>query len=68
MQRLLDDVALVTGAGMGLGLFLATSVAAELGGRLELSSEVGKGTRAALVFPPSAVCDDLPHSRAADAA
>ncbi len=56
------------GAGMGLGLFLATSVAAELGGRLELSSESGKGTRAALVFPPSAVCGDLPHSRAADAA
>jgi two-component system sensor histidine kinase RegB len=56
------------GTGMGLGLFLATSVAAELGGRLELSSEVGKGTRAALMFPPSAVCDDLPHSRAADAA
>jgi two-component system sensor histidine kinase RegB len=56
------------GAGMGLGLFLATSVVEQLGGRLELESHVGKGTRAALVFPPSALCDDLPHSRAADAA
>jgi two-component system sensor histidine kinase RegB len=56
------------GAGMGLGLFLATSVVEQLGGRLELESAVGKGTRASLVFPASALCDDLPHSRAADAA
>ncbi|HEX6272959.1 MAG TPA: HAMP domain-containing sensor histidine kinase [Polyangiaceae bacterium] len=56
------------GAGMGLGLFLATSVAEQLGGRLELESRVGKGTRASLVLPASALRDDLPHSRAADAA
>jgi two-component system sensor histidine kinase RegB len=56
------------GAGMGLGLFLATSVVEQLGGRLELVSAAGKGTRASLVFPSSALCDDLPHSRAADAA
>jgi two-component system sensor histidine kinase RegB len=56
------------GAGMGLGLFLATSVVEQLGGRLELESAVGKGTRASLVFPASVLCDDLPHSRAADAA
>jgi two-component system sensor histidine kinase RegB len=56
------------GAGMGLGLFLATSVAEQLGGRLELESRVGKGTRASLVLPASALCDDLSHSRAATAA
>ena len=56
------------GAGRGLGLFLATSVVDQLGGRLELESHPGKGTRAALVLPSSTVCDDLSHSRAADAA
>jgi two-component system sensor histidine kinase RegB len=56
------------GAGMGLGLFLASSVVDQLGGRLELESHVGNGTRAALVLPASAICDDLPHSRPADAA
>jgi two-component system sensor histidine kinase RegB len=56
------------GAGMGLGLFLATSVVEQLGGRLELESHVGRGTRARLVLPSSTLCDDLPHSRAADAA
>jgi signal transduction histidine kinase len=56
------------GAGMGLGLFLVSSVVEQLGGRLELESHVGKGTRARLVLPPSVLRDDLPHSRAADAA
>jgi two-component system, sensor histidine kinase RegB len=56
------------GAGMGLGLFLASSVVEQLGGRLELESHVGQGTRARVVLPPGALCDDLPHSRAADAA
>jgi two-component system, sensor histidine kinase RegB len=39
------------GQGMGLGLFLAQSVAEQLGGRLELSSVLGRGTRASLVLP-----------------
>ncbi|HEY8943784.1 MAG TPA: ATP-binding protein [Polyangiaceae bacterium] len=39
------------GRGLGLGLFLAQSVADQLGGRLELSSQPGRGTRATLVFP-----------------
>jgi two-component system sensor histidine kinase RegB len=39
------------GEGMGLGLFLAQSVAEQMGGRLELSSELGRGTRASLVLP-----------------
>ena len=39
------------GRGMGLGLFLAQSVAEQMGGRLELSSEAGRGTRALLVLP-----------------
>jgi two-component system sensor histidine kinase RegB len=42
------------GRGMGLGLFLAQSVAEQLGGRLELSSERGRGTRATLVLPTAA--------------
>lgn len=42
------------GQGMGLGLFLAQSVAEQLGGRLELWSLPGRGTRASLVLPAAA--------------
>jgi two-component system sensor histidine kinase RegB len=42
------------GQGMGLGLFLAQSVAEQMGGRLELTSQAGQGTRAKLVFPLAA--------------
>jgi two-component system sensor histidine kinase RegB len=42
------------GRGMGLGLFLAQSVAEQMGGRLELSSEAGRGTRVRLVLPAAA--------------
>ncbi|MBF5041927.1 MULTISPECIES: ATP-binding protein [Myxococcaceae] len=39
------------GQGMGLGLFLTRSVLEQLGGRLELDSAPGQGTRARLVLP-----------------
>jgi two-component system sensor histidine kinase RegB len=39
------------GRGLGLGLFLARSVAEQLGGRLELDSQVGRGTRVMLSVP-----------------
>jgi len=45
------------GKGMGLGLFLAQSVAEQMGGRLELSSPAslgGRGTLAKLVLPLAA--------------
>jgi two-component system, sensor histidine kinase RegB len=42
------------GKGMGLGLFLAQSVAEQMGGRLELSSAPGEGTRASLVLRTAA--------------
>jgi two-component system sensor histidine kinase RegB len=42
------------GEGMGLGLFLAQSVAEQMGGRLELSSQAGRGTLARLVLPLTA--------------
>jgi two-component system sensor histidine kinase RegB len=42
------------GHGMGLGLFLAQSVAEQMGGRLELSSQPGRGTLAKLVLPLAA--------------
>jgi two-component system, sensor histidine kinase RegB len=40
-----------TGQGMGLGLFLTKSVAEQHGGRLEIASELGEGTRATLLVP-----------------
>ncbi len=39
------------GEGMGLGLFLARAVFERLGGALELSSALGRGTTTALVLP-----------------
>ena len=40
-----------TGQGMGLGVFLARALCDRLGGRLELSSMAGKGTRVRMVLP-----------------
>jgi len=39
------------GRGMGLGLFLSRSLVEQLGGTLELASEVGRGTVATVVLP-----------------
>jgi two-component system sensor histidine kinase RegB len=39
------------GAGLGLGLFLARTVAQHVGGRLRLESRPGEGTRATLELP-----------------
>ena len=39
------------GRGLGLGLFLVQNLAANLGGRLSLESEVGEGTIATLILP-----------------
>jgi signal transduction histidine kinase len=41
------------GKGTGLGLSMVHGLAVQLGGRLELASEVGKGTVATLWFPAS---------------
>jgi len=50
------------GSGMGLGLFLSRAVIERLGGTLELSSVVGRGTTAALTLPLSAARDKLPQA------
>lgn len=39
------------GKGTGLGLFLCQSLMHDIGGRLEITSEEGKGTRVMLMFP-----------------
>lgn len=39
------------GHGMGLGLFLSRAVLSRLGGRLEMTSEVGRGTTVRLFLP-----------------
>ena len=39
------------GRGMGLGLFLARTLATQLGGSLDLDSTLGKGTRATCRLP-----------------
>jgi two-component system sensor histidine kinase RegB len=56
------------GQGMGLGLFLTKSVAEQHGGRLELDSSPGRGTRAWLTLPldpPATICripPDVSHA------
>lgn len=51
-----------TGQGMGLGLFLTKSVAEQHGGRLEIQTRPGKGTRASLLVPqtPAATICRIP--------
>jgi len=39
------------GRGMGLGLFLARSVVALLGGTLSIESKLGAGTRVTMTLP-----------------
>jgi two-component system sensor histidine kinase RegB len=51
-----------TGRGMGLGVFLARALTERLGGALELSSEVGKGTRARVVLPQTALAKNQVRS------
>ncbi len=47
----------MAGEGMGLGLFLARTTVEQLGGSLEIDSQMGCGTVVRLIVP----CDDLPH-------
>jgi signal transduction histidine kinase len=41
--------------GTGLGLAIAKEISAALGGRIDLESEVGRGSRFELVLPASEV-------------
>lgn len=62
-QRIFEDFAQVDGPiqrrvrGTGLGLPLTRKLAAVLGGRVELQSEVGRGSRFSLVVPQRHVAD-----------
>jgi len=50
-----QDVRTRTLEGVGLGLTLAEKIFRDQGGRLELRSEVGRGTTACVVFEPATV-------------
>ncbi|HVW90426.1 MAG TPA: HAMP domain-containing sensor histidine kinase [Gaiellaceae bacterium] len=53
-ERLFRPFVSETGGGTGLGLAIAKELSTALGGRLELRSEVGKGSRVELVLPARA--------------
>jgi signal transduction histidine kinase len=50
-ERLFRPFVSELGGGTGLGLAIAKEISAALGGRIELASEVGKGSRFELVLP-----------------
>jgi two-component system, sensor histidine kinase RegB len=50
------------GEGMGLGLFLARAVLDQLGGRLELRSAPGQGTRVEMSWPVEGLRQLVPLS------
>jgi two-component system sensor histidine kinase RegB len=54
----------VPGEGMGLGLFLARTTAEQLGGRMEIDSQPGRGTRVRLMIP----CAPTPGRAASEGA
>ncbi|WP_224361671.1 ATP-binding protein [Hyalangium versicolor] len=56
------------GEGMGLGLFLARAVLDQLGGRLELRSVPGKGTRVEMAWPVERLRQFAPLSSEAEGA
>lgn len=68
LARALDPFFTTQPSGTGLGLPVVQRIARSHGGRLELTSEVGKGTTAALLLPgPDAAPESFDGRRTGDA-